>query len=187
MNSFHDDNNWQRGKRDAYLKGWYGKYSHDGRFIFLDKGRFAELVQKQLAADTIAQSVDGSVVSIEEKIVRWKGRKYKSICVETESCTVPGHESPGWGRYGNFDYLFYCMEMENGNLDARMIRGPELLTWFWPRENEFPKHTMDSQNKSRTRLVPVDMLQELGFVSYHRIIGLDGVVYNAEMENTNHE
>jgi hypothetical protein len=41
---------------------------------------------------------------------------------------------------------------------------------------------MDSQNKSRTRLVPVDMLQELGFVSYHRIIGLDGVVYNAEME-----
>ena len=164
MNDFATDDAWQRGVRNRLLVPWYESH-FDGHYVLMDKGRFAILTQKQLAADTVAQGRDG-VVAIEEKIVRWKGRHYDSICVETDSCTLPGLESPGWAHYSEADFLLYCMEQPGGGLDCHCFGMQELRAWFWPRVDDFPVCEMPSRNRTRMRLVPVAALK--GAVPYAR-------------------
>jgi|TARA_R110001583_G_scaffold62897_1_gene184450 hypothetical protein len=170
VNSFVTDDKWQKQMRDEYLVPWYKKHATDGRFVLLDKGRFSETVQRRLAADTIVQSEDGNAVAIEEKIVRWKGRTYTAICAETNSCTLPGLESPGWTQYGQFDYLMYCLQTEPGDLYAMIIRGPEFLAWFNQRVESFPVFQMSTQNKTTGRLVPIDQLSESKLITWRGLI-----------------
>lgn len=157
MNEFERDNAWQKAKRDSVLApGFYGKYAVDGRYVTIDKGRLATILQKRYAVDTVVQGRDGAAIFIEEKIVRWPGYRYADFFLETRSCTNPGHESPGWMFYGEADYLLYCFEMEGGGLDCWLIEFQPLQKWFWPREESFPysqlRHTV---NKTGGRLVPV--------------------------------
>ena len=138
MRDFDRDNDWQRGVRDAILApGFYGEYAVDGRYVFIDKGRLATTLQKQFAVDTILQGRDGAALCIEEKIVRWPGYYYSDFCLETDSCTKPGHESQGWMHYGRADYLLYCFAQENGDLDCHLIDFPALQARFWPRVETF--------------------------------------------------
>ena len=92
---------------------------------------------------------------IEEKIVRWPGYRYADFCLETQSCTVPGHELPGWMFYGEADYLLYCFQLDDGALDAWLIDFPKLYEWFWPRESTYPVFQMKTRNRTRGRKVPV--------------------------------
>ena len=156
MNNFAADNAWQRQVRDRVLApGFYGKYATEGRYVLLDKGRLASILQRRSAVDTVVQGRDGMAIFIEEKIVRWPGYRYASFFLETVSCTVPGHESPGWMFYGEADYLLYCFQLDNGDLDAWLIDFPRLQEWFWPLERTFPQHQMKDRNCTRGRLVPV--------------------------------
>ena len=158
-NDFHSDDAWQRGLRDAILVPQFYQRRNAGRYVLMDKGRFATFVQRRAAVDTIVQSRDGGVVAIEEKIVRWPGRQYTAYCLETESCTVPGHESPGWMRYGKADYLLYCFEQEHGGLACHLIPFQPLKEWFWPREETFRVFQMQERNRTRGRIVPIADVQ----------------------------
>lgn len=156
-NNFWNDNEWQRRKRDKYLVHLYGKYARDGRYVFLDKGRCSSLIQKRLAADTIVQGRRGDSPCVEEKIVRFKGQVLTRFCLETESCTVPGHESPGWMRYGEADLLNYCYEVEkDGPLDCFLSDFQAVKKWFWEQDlSRFYYNRMKKHNRTGSYLVPI--------------------------------
>lgn len=160
MAAFHNDDAWQRNMRDRVLApGFYGEYALNGRYVFMDKGRFATILQKRYAVDTVLQTKNGSAVCIEEKIVRWKGKHLTAFFLETRSCTVPGHESAGWMTYAEADYLLYCFAQENDDLDCYLIDFPKLQEWFWQHEPEFSSHRMESDNRTEGRLVPIDTVR----------------------------
>lgn len=160
MNDFATDDLWQKRIRDTILApAFYARYSNQGRYVFIDKGRLASILQKRFAVDTIVQGRSGGAVCVEEKIVRWPGRVYDAMTLETESCTVEGHESPGWMTYGEADYLLYCFESESGGLRCYFIDFPELKKWFWPRESTFPTFQMQQRNRTRGRVVKIASIQ----------------------------
>lgn len=160
MNDFRRDDRWQKGIRDSILiPQFYRKCAADGRYVLLDKGRLADLLQRRMAVDTLVQGKEGGVVAIEEKIVRWprSGRPYTAFCLETHSCTRPGHESDGWMVYGEADYLLYGFVQANGGMIAYLIDFPELCEWFWPNINSFNVFQMEhTLNRTRGRLVDIE-------------------------------
>jgi len=175
MNDFERDDKWQRQLRDKILvPGFYGEYATDGRYVLIDKGRLASHFQKRLAVDTIVQGKGGEVVCIEEKIVRWpkSGKPYTAFCLETESCTKPGHESDGWMVYGKADYLLYCFADETETiLDCHLIDFPPLKEWFWKNAETFPPFQMlNTINQTRGRVVPIADIQTAGVKIWSRLI-----------------
>lgn len=157
MSDFDRDNEWQRGVRDRVLApAFYGKFAQDGRYVMIDKGRLATVLQKRFAVDTIAQSRSGAAVCVEEKIVRWPGRAYDAFCLETHSCTVPGRESDGWMIYGMADYLLYAFHQSDDSLICYFIDFPALQRWFWLSVGRWPQFgPLDTLNRSAGRLVPI--------------------------------
>ncbi len=156
MSRFHTDDGLQKGVRDAVIgPGLYGPHSLDGRYIFLDKGRLATILQRRYSVDTILQTQSGEAVAIEEKIVRWPGYKYDSLTLETKSCTVPGHESDGWMVYGDADWLNYAMCQEDGSVLCYFIKFPELKDAFWRDVDLFQETRTTQHNKTVCRLVPL--------------------------------
>ncbi len=172
MSDFHRDDAWQKGMRDAILAPhFYGKYAMEGRYVFVDKGRLATLLQKRYAVDTICQGRGGRAVCIEEKIVRWPGYVYSAYTLETQSCTKPGRESDGWMVYGEADYLLYCFATENNDLNCHLIDFPRLKKWFWPRLGRFhdfgPLPTLNATNGKKVPIIDVD---EAGLIVWRRLV-----------------
>lgn len=154
---FHKDDAFQREIRNRILvPEFYGRRMN-GHFVFMDKGRLANVMQRRWAVDTIAQTSHGEAVSIEEKIVRWKGRHYTAVCLETRSCTVPGREKTGWMEYGRADYLLYCFQQpEPEKLRCVLVEFQPLKRWFWPIRDRWPATETDQINKTRSRVVPIE-------------------------------
>lgn len=164
MNDFRRDNDWQRRVRDEVLgPGFYGSCAMHGRYVFLDKGRLVSLLQKRFAVDTVVQGKDGAAYCIEEKIVRWptNGKAHTAFALETDSCTKPGRESLGWMHYGKADFLLYCFQQANGELDCHLIDFPALQRWFWEHEDDFPVFgPLKTLNGTKGRVVPIERVQE---------------------------
>ena len=165
MSRFRDDNSQQQRVRDAVLgPGLYGPHSLDGRYVYLDKGRLATILQKRYAVDTFMQSKNGAALAIEEKIVRWPGKKYEAITLETKSCTVPGHESDGWMVYGKADWLHWVMCQDDGTVLSYFMPFPKLQKIFWEalEENEhiFPKTTTTQHNRTECRVVNLAWIRD---------------------------
>lgn len=171
------DDNWQRNIRDALLAPFYRDHCVDGRYVFMDKGRYSTLIQKRDAVDTLGQFSAGYAKSIEEKIVRYPGYCYTHICLETHSCTVPGHESPGWMEYGQADILNYCRminpsgeKCEPGNciswcgqcwLDGDAIHFPKLKIWFEKNRDRLKEFgPVEPPNFTKGRLLSLGELRE---------------------------
>lgn len=152
-NDFHSDDAWQRSVRDTILVPQFYERRNAGRYVLMDRGRLATMLQRRHAVDTIVQAKCGGVVAIEEKIVRWRGRPLTAYALETHSCTVPGHESPGWMHYGEADYLLYAFQQADESLDCHLLDFPELRVWFAPREESFPTFQMPTRNRTRGRVV----------------------------------
>lgn len=172
MNDFTDDNAWQREVRDRVLApGFYGSYALNGRFVFMDKGRFATILQKRFAVDTIVQGRKGEAIAIEEKIVRFPrhGNPHTAFFLETESCTVEGHHSPGWMTYAEADYLLYCFHQPDDSLDSWLIDFQKLQDWFWPNDSRFPRSVMSTKNRTAGRVVPIAEVRA-NVPCWHRII-----------------
>ena len=160
MSDFDRDNAWQRRMRNEILApSFYGRYSCEGRYVFIDKGRLATLLQKRYAVDTIAQGKAGTAVCIEEKIVRWpekRGRPYDAFTLETRSCTVPGHEADGWMVYGMADYLLYCFaDRAESALRCYLIKFAPLQKWFWGRYFKYSTTITEQINHTECRVVPI--------------------------------
>ena len=161
--SFSADNAWQRGIRDRILAPHlYGIRSVEGRYVFMDKGRLATILQRRYAVDTILQGRDGRAVCIEEKITRWPGFALLNFFLETMSCTVAGLESEGWMRYAEADYLLYAfMQADDVHLLCYLIEFPALKAWFWPRSERFRLYIMpNTTNHTAGRLVPIATVRQ---------------------------
>tara|TARA_Y100000310_G_scaffold338778_1_gene429425 strand:- start:1149 stop:1691 length:543 start_codon:yes stop_codon:yes gene_type:complete len=164
-NDFDRDNNWQRCIRDRILAPhFYGKYATDGRYVFIDKGRMATILQRQYAVDTIVQGKDGSAVCIEEKIVRWPGKEYQAVCLETDSCTKQGHESLGWMHYGQADFLLYCFcNADETQLRAFLFDFQKLKEWFWEVAETLPGFgPLNTFNATKGRLADLATIEQAG-------------------------
>ncbi len=154
---FETDNTFQLAKRDRYLKPFYQKRSEEGRFVFMDKGNLATILQREFAVDTIMQKAGGLAIGVEEKIVRWPGHEYTAFVLETWSCTVPGHERQGWMRTARCDFLLYAFEQQDGSLKVYVIPFRELQTWFFANDHHLtysPTRTKQI-NRTECRVVPI--------------------------------
>lgn len=164
VNDFERDNEWQRQMRDEILgPHFYGPHSLNGRYVFIDKGRLATVLQKRYAVDTILQAHDGKAICIEEKIVRWPktGRAHTAFALETDSCTKPGHESLGWMHYAEADFLLWAFETKQGDLDCYVINFPKLREWFWRVESEYPRFgPLPTLNATQGRVVPISDVKQ---------------------------
>jgi hypothetical protein len=171
-NHFREDDKWQRGIRDRILcPVFYRSYAVEGRYVVVDKGRLATLLQRRCAVDTFLQGEAGACLCAEEKIVRWpkRGVAYDAYALETMSCTVPGHESPGWMRYGRADLLVYCFHQADDSLIVHVIPFRPLQQWFWPNETRFSTFgPLDTRNRSMGRVVLIsDVADEIGVEIFH--------------------
>ncbi len=160
MSRFHTDDEWQKAVRDTVLgPGFYGPCSQEGRYVYIDKGRLAPLLQKRYAVDTFMQRLDGRASAVEEKIVRWPGYEYKKLTLETQSCTVPGHESDGWMVYGQADLLNYALCLGNGDVLCLIIPFPILQERFWPAHEQFEETITAQHNRTACRKVPIKWIE----------------------------
>lgn len=157
MNEFIRDNERQKIYRDKLLKPFYKNKGFENRFVFVDKGKLADILQKEFAVDTILQINDNAIKGIEEKIVNWPGYKYIYYTLETMSCTVPGREKQGWMHYGKCDILLYCFIQEDETIEAHAIPFNKLQTWFFKNDNyKKYKSTITEQiNHTECKLVPI--------------------------------
>lgn len=155
-NNFSAAIEWTCQMRDTFLSLFYKTYSYDGRYVHVDKSACSTLLQKELAIDTIVQKERGSVC-IEEKIEQWPGFKRKNFALETDSCTVLGHERKGWMHYARADYLLYAFAYaENKGLDVYLINFPKLREWFWNLPSRYESHVMkETTNHTRFEKVPI--------------------------------
>lgn len=157
MSDFFADDDWQKRIRDEILvPQFYQRHALDGRYVLLDSGGLATRLQKEMGVDTVFQVAGGEMVSVEEKIVRWPGYPYSTFCLETDSCTVPGRESPGWMHYSAADFLLYCFVTVNHGLDCHLIDLPKLKAWFWPLAGQFEVFgPLPTLNRTMGRKVPI--------------------------------
>lgn len=154
------DDTWQREQRDRILVPGFYDDKWPRAYLLLDSrsSPFAATIQRH-GVDTLV-TAKGRVCTIEEKIVRWKGRPYESLCLETKSCTIPGREAPGWMVYGAAEWFLYCMMQEDGaSLLCHLVEDfQKLKVWFWPKEKEFPIARGD--NGAVNRLVPAELISK---------------------------
>src|SRR3990167_9639384 len=138
MSQFKQDLNYSETQREK-LKEFYRVKAYDGRFVFINKNKLLSKWLQENAVDTIMQISDSDEVYIEEKIVRWKGKKYEATTLETMSCTIPGREKDGWMKFSRADILAYGFEQENGDIELYLISFPKLKEWFWRNWRLFPE------------------------------------------------
>jgi hypothetical protein len=157
---FDHDNAWQRERRDRFLVPFYERWADGSKYVLIDKGRCASIVQRRIAADTVATHRKATWF-IEEKICR---QPFPNFFLETDSCTTPGKESQGWMHYGEADLLFYCFADDPEDttlLDAYLIDFQKLKQWFWPLEETWESRTVSyTLNHSRGRIVPRQVLHQ---------------------------
>ncbi len=157
-NNFFVNDKDQKEIRDRFLVPFYNKFAQKGQYVFIDKSSCSMHIQKQIKIDTIVLSQKGGTVCIEEKIATWpqyKNKPHTAFFLETDSCTNPGHLSPGWMKNGMADYLLYCFVTRMSNLDIYLLNFPELKKWFWRVWKNYPEHTMKEQNRTRGRLADI--------------------------------
>jgi len=158
MNEFRNDDTWQKGIRDRILEPFYRKHSFESRFVFADKGKLADILQREMAVDTVVQKKENALVMIEEKIVRWPGFPYKAFTFETWSCTVPGRERKGWMYTAQCDILFYCfVQADENSIVLYSIPFDKLHAWFFENErySQYRTTTTEQINRTECRIVPI--------------------------------
>lgn len=156
INDFYTDDAWQKEMRDTFLVPYY-RETFAGFLLFDGKDDFSLSMQAR-GIDTLTWRSSAALHSFEEKMARFKGKVYDAICLETHTCTVPGHIEKGWMYYCEAEFLFYGIETGQGDLDCLLIPFKKLQPWFWDHYREFPIHVMPGKNRSETRVVKIDRI-----------------------------
>jgi hypothetical protein len=165
---FRRDDAFQREMRDRLLAPYFYEHYYAGHYEFLHH-------TDPRGADTVVHAREGDRL-VEEKIVRWPVDKttlkpwvprlcgHSALALETDSCTVEGHEKSGWMDTSNADYLLYgfATSWRKNALVCYLIEMQPLKQWFWPRVERFAPTVTDQINRSRCRVVPIDDIMESG-------------------------
>ena len=166
MNPFRQDLTYSEVQREK-LKEFYRVKAYDGRFVFVNKNKLLSKWLQDNAVDTIMQISDSDEVYIEEKIVRWKGKRYEAMTLETMSCTIPGREKDGWMKYSKADILAYGFEQESGDIELYLISFPKLKEWFWKNHEVFISTITEQINKTECKIVPIlEIGRRVGFKKF---------------------
>lgn len=178
-NDFHADDEWQRKVRDEHLGGFYRQIASHVMYLDVHDEQGDDscvmAMQKELGVDTLAV-IDGKILGIEEKIVRWPedSEPHTAYALETDSCTLPGRHKDGWMCYSAADTLLYAFEQEDGTLLADLIPMQPLRYWFWEtvtrpmfektkqryRLYDYPMHQMATGNRTEVRIIPIEDVWE---------------------------
>lgn len=172
-NDFFADDRWQRKVRDREFGGLYRDISSHTFVLDPAEDQGAQscvmAIQKEIGIDTLAV-IEGRIMGIEEKIVRWPedGEPHHAYALETQSCTLPGHEKDGWMFYSAADLLLYGFEQKDGSVVADMIPMQPLRMWFFGivpsshdphtgryRLYDYPMSQMQTRNQTEVRVVPI--------------------------------
>lgn len=176
--AFERDDEWTHHMQARFMTKYYD-YISNGRYAFINgKLSFcAKILQKELAIDSIYQNPQGDVVCAEEKIERWPGYPRTNFALETDSCTVPGHEKQGWMHYAKADILLYGFSLENEEgIDLYKLNFQPLKHWFWHVYQRYDTYTMPTLNRTRIRKVPIaHVLKVSGVFPSRYIITYDGI------------
>ena len=166
MNQFEVDLQHSESQRNK-LRDFYSIKAHEGRYIFINKDKLISKWLQDNAVDTIMQISNRDEVYIEEKIVRWKGKKYEAMTLEVMSCTVPGREKDGWMKYAKADILAYGFEQEDGSVELYIMNLFKLKDWFWKNVKNYATTTTEQINRTVCKVVPIKDIQEnVGFKKF---------------------
>ena len=161
--SFAGDDKYQRELRDRYLLPYYERMAHEGRYITADgSSGTASMLQREMHVDTLVQTKD-SLVSIDEKIVRWPGYEYEQYALESWSCTIPGKHSLGWMYTCRADLIAYCFERPDGLL-MHLLPFGKLQAFFIESKNEYRTWRSEQINRTECRLVDIEDVRDAGIL-----------------------
>lgn len=135
------------------------QFSED--IAFADKHKYRILSNSQIKE--LLQGKTYRIVS-----VRWKGKKYTSFTLETESCSVPGSRKNGWMKTDNNDYLLYCFEQADNSIKVYIIPFKKLKMWFWDNFTNYKEITTEQENRTKSRLIYINHVKE--FVNSKELI-----------------
>jgi hypothetical protein len=150
---FSHDNEWQLRMKERLLVPYYLEMILKER---VSGFYFSRTPEDETHGDTHLRFLDGSRLSIEEKIVRWPGYDYQAITLETMSCTVPGRERPGWMQTADYNRLWH-VKVSFDELSAKVvdIDFAKLQRWFWRQDfSRWKVYVSDQINKTRCLVVP---------------------------------
>jgi len=183
--SFNNDNQFSKHK-DILLKPYFGKISHEGRFVLTG----SEFLQKTHGIDVIIQTKDDkSDIKIDTKHVRGN---YTRLFIEELSCSNKGRENLGWllKDNGHPDYIMHvmnplckgckkiCSPCSNGHSEEELQKSmvmyitnyKVLRDWYLPKYennllNNFQLIIQPYGNKTTGRNIPYYTLRdELGTI-----------------------
>lgn len=163
-NDFQENYDFGAKKYRHLLDIFYRHYCYDGRFVSIGdirKSHISDVMQRELKTDTLIQKGGWVSYGVEEKVVAWPGHPYTAFFLETDSCTNPGAESPGWMVTCQADLLLYAFEIKDVGLLIYLFIFPELRDWFWKvylpnlPSPDFGLSIMEGKNRTAGRVVPI--------------------------------
>lgn len=148
------------------LEVFYRHYCYDGRFVSIGdirKSRLSDVIQRTLKTDTVIQKGGWISYGVEEKVVAWPAtdQPYTALFLETDSCTNPNHERPGWMATCQADLLLYAFEIKDVGLLIYLFPFPRLKDWFWHMylphlpTPDTGRSVMPDHNRTAGRIVPI--------------------------------
>ena len=114
-------------------------------------------------------------VRTEVKIVRWKGRLYTAVTLETDSNKEAG--TPGWMKYSDAEVLEYYFQTPDGWVGNAWYM-PLLRDWFWEGDRYLKYYEHSEPNKASTggtyhtlsRVVPLADIPDSIYVFRNKVI-----------------
>jgi hypothetical protein len=156
---FRTDLAYAEAARLRLEANFYPQVCRDERFVALERSDGSIYIQRHCHVDCIVAVKSGGSATVEEKIVRWKGRQYSAIAVETHSnLERTGAEDigDGWIATSVADFLLYAFQQEDESLLAWLFDLPKLREWFNGVFAMFPAvDTSNDRYTTRCRVVPL--------------------------------
>lgn len=185
VSDFAVDDDWQRSKRDLFLVPYFYERFYAGRYVLCDGDRYLPMQRRGI--DTVIGLNNGTRLTIEEKIVRWRafnGGWMDAITFEIDSCTVPGYERAGGMVTSEANFLLWCrVGADDCEMRVHRINFPDLKAFVMPIRSQLYSFTMDNVNQTRCVLVHFRLLD--GRVRYWPMtIYRDGRIIHSFPEGT---
>jgi hypothetical protein len=179
---FNSDVDWAIDISIIFFYPLYRELAHEGRFVSIvnsEHSKFSCKLQSREIDVFMQYLQDNNAISIgvEEKAQR---KHWDSLWIETDSCTIAGHERTGWIDTLDADYLNYGFGIRDPNataftssdyiaFDAYWIQFPEFKEWFKANIDRFEEKVTFQHNRSAGRIVLIPDLAQSG-VSVERFL-----------------
>ncbi len=164
MSDFRTDLAFADKVRLQLEANFYPRFCRERRFVALERSDGSLYIQKHCHVDCVVANKSGGSATVEEKIVRWKGRVYDAVVIETHS-NLEGSGvqaiGDGWIATSVADFLLYAFQQEDGSLLVWVFDLPNLRKWFVPLCDQFPvTDTSNGPYHTRCRVVPLSRIPE---------------------------